>query len=65
MLGAQSSTDSAQRCLLPRQEGFQTGHRIHMEVEAIGDVQRLGSSTSNRESCGEAAVRVTICTLGC
>jgi hypothetical protein len=35
---------------------FQTGHGIHMQVEAIDNVKRMGCPASNRISKGEAAV---------
>jgi hypothetical protein len=50
MFSTQASNDSADRRLLPRQESFQTGHRIHMQMEAISNMQHMGGSTSNRIS---------------
>jgi hypothetical protein len=48
MFGAQTGNNSAYRRLLPGQEGFQAGHRIHMQMEAKSLVQCLGSAESNR-----------------
>lgn len=56
MVSAQTSNDSADRRLLPGEESFQTRHGIHMQMEPISNVQRMGGSTSNRLSKSWAAV---------
>jgi len=56
MFISQSGNDSVEGDLFSRQDRLQATHRIHMEVEAIGDVQGLGGSTSNRIRKGQAAV---------
>ena len=56
MFSSESSCHFAERRLLPRQQGFQTRHRIHVQVEAVSDVKRLGCSASNRISKIWAAV---------
>lgn len=52
----QGGNDSAEGGLFSRQDRLQATHRIQMEVEAIGDVECLGCSMSNRISKGQAAV---------
>ena len=47
MFSTQRRNDSADRRLFPRQQCFQTRHRIHVQVEAIRDVQRLRGSASD------------------
>jgi len=56
MVSTQTSNDSADRRLLPRQESFQARHCVHMQMEAIRNVQCLGSSASNRLSKAWTAI---------
>jgi hypothetical protein len=56
MFGKEAGNNLADRRLFPRQERFQARHRIHMQMEAIRNVQYLGSATSNRLSKGWTAV---------
>jgi hypothetical protein len=56
MVRSQPRHNSADRRLFPRQQGFQTGHRIHMQVEAISNMQRLGGAASDSFGKGETAV---------
>jgi hypothetical protein len=56
MFGTQTGNNSANRRLLPCQERFQTGHCIHMQMEAISNVQRMGCPASNRLCKGGTTV---------
>jgi hypothetical protein len=56
MFGAQTGDNSADRRVLPCQECFQACHGIHMQMEAINNVQGMGSSASNCLGKGETAV---------
>jgi hypothetical protein len=50
MLRTQTRHNSTDGRLLPHQKRFQTGHRIHVQMEAICDVKRMGRSAPNRLS---------------
>jgi hypothetical protein len=47
MVSTQTRNNSADRRLLPGQESFQTRHCVHMQMEAIRNVQRMRGSPSN------------------
>jgi hypothetical protein len=56
MISTQISHDSADRRLLPGQERFQARHGVHMQMEAIHNVQGLRSSLSNGLSKAGTAI---------
>src|SRR2546426_4579831 len=56
MLSTQGGNHPTEYGLLPRQDSFQTVHRVEMQVETISDVKRMGSPTPNRIGKGEATV---------
>ena len=56
MFSSQGGNDPAECGLLSRQDGFQTGHRIHMQVETVSNVKCVGDSAPNRISKSLAAV---------
>jgi hypothetical protein len=56
MSNPQYSNRPTQCGLLPRQDGFQTAHRIHVQVEAIRDMKRMGCAPSNRISKSKTPV---------
>jgi hypothetical protein len=56
MVSPQCSNHPMKCGLLLRQGGFQTVHRIHVQVEAIRDMKRMGRALSNRISKSKTPV---------